>query len=101
MDPLSPIRGKIDEIDHQLVRLLNERLGLAAEIGKVKRSQGGQIYVAEREDAVMRKVVAQNHGPIKNEALRAIYREIMSAAIALEKPLLIGYLGPEATNTHA
>jgi hypothetical protein len=72
-----------------------------AEIGKVKRSQGGQIYVAEREDAVLRKVTGQNQGPIKNEALKAIYREIMSAAIALEKPLLIAYLGPEASNTHA
>src|SRR3954467_3006926 len=98
---LEPIRKKIDDIDQRLVELLNERLALAAEIGKVKRSQGGQIYVAEREDAVLRKVAAQNQGPIKNEALRAIYREIMSAAIALEKPLLIAYLGPEATNTHA
>ncbi|HVU31822.1 MAG TPA: prephenate dehydratase [Opitutaceae bacterium] len=98
---LEPIRQKIDQLDRQLVELLNERLSLAAEIGKVKRSQGGQIYVAEREDAVMRKVTAQNEGPIKNEALRAIYREIMSAAIALEKPLLIAYLGPEASNTHA
>ncbi len=98
---LGPIREKIDALDHQLVALLNERLKLAAEIGRVKRSQGGQIYVAEREDAVFRKVTGQNTGPIKNEALRAIYREIMSAAIALEKPLLIAYLGPEATNTHA
>src|SRR3954471_17294538 len=98
---LGPIRDNIDRLDRQLVELLNERLSLAAEIGKLKRSQGGQIYVAEREDAVMRKVTAQNTGPIKHEALRAIYREIMSAAIALEKPLLIGYLGPEATNTHA
>jgi chorismate mutase/prephenate dehydratase len=98
---LTPIRQKIDDIDRKLVELLNERLALAAEIGKVKRSQGGQIYVAEREDAVLRKVTGQNQGPIKNEALQAIYREIMSAAIALEKPLLIGYLGPEATNTHA
>ncbi len=98
---LSPIREKIDEIDRQLVSLLNERLALAAEIGKVKRGQGGQVYVAEREDAVLRKVTAQNHGPMKQEALKAIYREIMSAAIALEKPLLIAYLGPEASNTHA
>ena len=98
---LEPIRQKIDKIDAQLVQLLNERLALAAEIGKLKRSQGGQIYVAEREDAVLRKVTGQNQGPIKNEALRAIYREIMSAAIALEKPLLIAYLGPEASNTHA
>jgi len=97
---LQAIREQIDHLDHQLVEVLNERLALAAEIGKLKRSQGGQIYVAEREDAVLRKVLAQNQGPIKNEALKAIYREIMSAAIALEKPLLIAYLGPEATNTH-
>lgn len=98
---LGPIRENIDRIDRELVGLLNERLKLAAEIGKVKRSQGGQIYVAEREDAVLRKVTGQNQGPIKQEALKAIYREIMSAAIALEKPLLIAYLGPEASNTHA
>ncbi|MSU24631.1 MAG: prephenate dehydratase [Opitutus sp.] len=98
---LEPIRQKIDELDHQLVELLNERLKLAGEIGKLKRSAGGQIYVAEREDAVLRKVSTLNEGPMKPEALRAIYREIMSAAIALEKPLVIAYLGPEASNTHA
>jgi chorismate mutase / prephenate dehydratase len=98
---LGPIREQIDAHDRQIVDLLNQRLALAAEIGKLKRNTGGQIYVAEREDAVLRKVAELNKGPIKNEALRAIYREIMSAAIALEKPLLIAYLGPEATNTHA
>jgi chorismate mutase / prephenate dehydratase len=98
---LHSIREQIDRLDGQLVQTLNERLTLAAEIGKLKRSQGGQIYVAEREDAVLRKVTAQNQGPMKQEALRAIYREIMSAAIALEKPLMIAYLGPEASNTHA
>ena len=90
---LGPIREKIDLLDKQLVELLNQRLTLAGEIGKVKRSAGGQIYVAEREDAVLRKVMEQNDGPIRNEALRAIYREIMSAAIALEKPLLIASNG--------
>jgi len=98
---LGPIREKIDALDRRLVELLNERLALAAEIGRVKRHAGGQIYVAEREDAVLRKVTSQNTGPIRNEALHAIYREIMSAAIALEKPLVVAYLGPEATNTHA
>jgi len=56
--------------------------------------------VAEREDRVLRKVCGQNQGPMKDAALRAIYREVMSAAIALEKPLAVAYLGPEATNTH-
>ena len=91
---LGPIRKKIDALDTKLVELVNKRLALAAEIGKIKRKTGGEIYVPEREDAVIRKVSAQNEGPIKNEALRAIYREIMSAAIALEKPLLVAYLGP-------
>ena len=98
---LGPLRKKIDGLDSKLVGLVNRRLALAAEIGKIKRKAGGEIFVPEREDAVMRKVCAQNEGPIKDEALRAIYREIMSAAIALEKPLLVAYLGPEASNTHA
>ena len=72
MDPLEPNRQKIDQHDQQLVCLLNERLALAAEIGQLKRSSGGQIYVPEREDAVLRKVAGLNAGPIKDEALRAI-----------------------------
>ncbi len=98
---LAPLREKIDGLDRQLVDLINQRLTLAAEIGRIKRSQGGEIYVPEREDAVLRQVAAHNTGPLRPEALRAIYREIMSAAIALEKPLSVAYLGPEATNTHA
>src|SRR5690606_20558087 len=98
---LNPIREKIDELDRQLVEIINRRLELAAEIGRIKRSTGGEIYVPEREDAVLRKVTENNKGPVRNEALRAIYRELMSAAIALEKPLMIAYLGPEASNTHA
>jgi chorismate mutase/prephenate dehydratase len=98
---LDAIRKVIDGIDSELVVLVNKRLALAAEIGKIKREAGEAIYVPEREDAVLRKVCDLNKGPVKNEALRAIYREIMSAAIALEKPLLVAYLGPEASNTHA
>jgi chorismate mutase/prephenate dehydratase len=99
-DALAPLRGQIDGLDREIVALLNRRLALAAEIGRHKRDAGGAIYVPEREDAVFRKVAALNTGPMKPEAVRAIYREIMSAAIALEKPLRIAYLGPEATNTH-
>jgi len=97
---LDTLRGKIDRLDDRIVDLLNRRLALAAAIGRVKRSKDGRIYVAEREDQVLRKVCGRNRGPLKGPALRAIYREIMSAAIALEKPLLVAYLGPEATNTH-
>jgi chorismate mutase/prephenate dehydratase len=97
---LDSLRHKIDRLDGRIVELLNQRLALAADIGRLKRRKDGRVYVAEREDAVLRKVCGRNRGPIKDAALRAIYREVMSAAIALEKPLLIAYLGPEATNTH-
>ena len=97
---IDTLRQKIDRLDTRLVVLLNQRLSLAADIGRLKRSKDGRIFVAEREDRVLHKVCGQNQGPMKDAALRAIYREVMSAAIALEKPLLIAYLGPEATNTH-
>jgi chorismate mutase/prephenate dehydratase len=98
---LDPLREKIDAIDRKLVGLINQRLALTSEIGRLKRSAGGAIYVPERETAVLQKVCDENKGPLRDEALRAIYREIMSAAIALEKPMVIAYLGPEASNTHA
>ena len=97
---LAKIRAKIDSLDQKTVKLLNARLKCAQEIGELKRGTKGRIYVAEREADVLRRVQAANTGPLKPAALQAIYREIMSAAIALEKPLCIAYLGPEATNTH-
>ncbi len=97
---LALIRDRIDALDQRLVKLLNERLQQAARIGELKRSARGRIYVAEREAQVLRRVRQSNRGPLKDPALQAIYREVMSAALALEKPLVIAYLGPEATNTH-
>lgn len=97
---LSNLRQKIDSIDEQVLKLLNERVRNAAEIGRIKREQGAQIYVASREEQVLKKLSSLNEGPLSEAAIRAIYREIMSAAIALEKPMAIAYLGPEATFTH-
>lgn len=97
---LAKIRAGIDTLDLKAVKLLNTRLKLAQRIGELKRGSRTRIYVAEREADVLRRIQAANRGPIKPAALQAIYREIMSAAIALEKPLIIAYLGPEATNTH-
>src|SRR2546428_12110211 len=99
-DKLQHLRGKIDEIDTKLVRLLNDRTRRALEIGKVKRASGGEIYAPDREEAVLRRLVETNPGPLTEESLRAIYREIMSSARALEKALVIAYLGPEATYSH-
>jgi len=99
-DKLQPLRSKIDELDAKLVRLLNERTKLVLEIGKIKHASGEEIYAPEREEAVLRRVVAKNEGPLTEDSLRAIYREVMSSALALEKPLVIAYLGPQATYSH-
>jgi len=99
-DKLQDLRSKIDGIDTKLVKLLNERTERVIEIGKLKRESGGEIYSPDREEAVLAKVVGKSAGPLPPESLRAIYREIMSSALALEKPLVIAYLGPEATYSH-
>lgn len=99
-DKLQQLRNKIDEIDTKLVRLLNERTKLVLDIGKVKHTSGGEIYAPDREEAVLRRIVEKGNGPLPADSLRAIYREVMSASLALEKPLVIAYLGPEATYSH-
>jgi len=93
-------RQAIDRLDAEIVRLLNERTRHVLEIGELKRQSGAEIYAPHREKAVLDKVSKLNSGPITDGSLRAIYREIMSGALALEKPLTIAYLGPEATYSH-
>lgn len=97
---IEKLRAKIDGIDGRLIELLNERVKCALEIGKAKKEQNIEIYAADREKAVIDSVTARNKGPINNASVKAIYREIMSAALALEKPLAVSYLGPAATFTH-
>ncbi len=97
---LDAIRKKIDSLDEEIVTLLNKRLALASEIGRVKRENGTAVYVPKREEEVLRRLAGYNKGPLGEKALRAVYREIMSAAIALEKQTCIAFLGPEATFTH-
>lgn len=98
---LEKLRKKIDEIDQKIVTLLNERTEIVLEVGKTKAKTGTSIYAPEREIQVYQKIeeLAQK-GVLPKSALKAIYREIMSASIALEKPVSIAYFGPEATFTH-
>src|SRR5438445_1033904 len=84
----------------QIVRLLNERTRHVLAIGEIKLKAGEEIYAPHRERAVFHRVCRKNVGPMTNESLRAIYREIMSSALSLEKSMTIAYLGPEATFTH-
>src|SRR5437773_2746514 len=93
-------RKAIDGLDAQIVKLLNERTKHVLEIGDIKLKAGEEIYAPHRELAVLQRICKLNDGPITNESLRAVYREIMSSALSLEKSLTIAYLGPEATFTH-
>jgi chorismate mutase/prephenate dehydratase len=93
-------RKAIDKLDAQIVKLLNERTRHVLEIGAIKLKAGEEIYVPHRELAVLERICRLNHGPITGESLRAIFREIMSSALSLEKTMTIAYLGPEATFTH-
>jgi chorismate mutase/prephenate dehydratase len=93
-------RRAIDRLDQQIIKLLNERTRQVLKIGRLKRKAGAEIYAPHRERAVLQRVCRLNRGPITNDSLRAIYREVMSGALAVEKPMTIAYLGPEATFTH-
>ncbi|MDD5115740.1 MAG: prephenate dehydratase [Candidatus Omnitrophica bacterium] len=91
------MRKKIDMLDRKLISLLNLRAEVTRQIGKVKLDTGKSIYSPEREMQVLRKASSLNKGPLKKEALEAIYREIMSASLAMEKYLKIAYMGPQAS----
>ena len=97
---LDDIRKHIDAIDHQLLDLLSQRADLVHEVGVVKKRDGLQIYAPEREQALLTRLIEMNQGRLPEKSIRAIYREIMSAALALEDHLRIAYLGPEGTWTH-
>lgn len=97
---LSKHRQAIDQLDGNIVKLLNERTRHVLAIGEIKLKAGEEIYAPHRERAVFDRVCSHNAGPITNQQLRAIYREIMSSALALEKTMTIAYFGPEATFTH-
>ena len=97
---LDNIRSQIDTIDRDLLDLLSRRAELVHEVGLVKKRDGLQIYAPEREEALLRRLIEMNHGRLPEKSIRAIYREIMSAALALEDDLTIAYLGPEGTWTH-
>jgi chorismate mutase/prephenate dehydratase len=93
-------RQAIDKLDAQIVRLLNQRTRHVLAIGEIKLKAGEEIYAPHRERAVLRRISRLNGGPMTDEQLAAVYREVMSSALALEKSLNIAYLGPEATFTH-
>ena len=100
---LDELRAKIDEIDSSLLELISRRARTATEIARVKneQSENNGFYRPEREAQVLRKIIDRNPGPLSEEEMARLFREIMSACLALEQTLDIAYLGPEGTFTQA
>ena len=97
---LKTLRKKIDSLDTQVLNLLNERAKIILEIGKIKGKTKESVYVPHREKDVYKNLVLKNKGPMSNNSLKSIFREIMSSSLELERPVRIAYLGPEFTFTH-
>ncbi|MDE2126162.1 MAG: prephenate dehydratase [Armatimonadetes bacterium] len=94
-------RKEIDQIDSQMLVLVNQRADLARRIGAAKTRSRAHYFTPEREQAIFKRIVERNGGPLDTPAIRAIFREIISACRALEKPISSAYLGPEGTNSQA
>ncbi|MEM6910870.1 MAG: prephenate dehydratase [Verrucomicrobiota bacterium] len=97
---LEELRVEIDRVDASLLKSLNERADLVHAVGEFKKKEGLAIYAPEREEQLLQSLVAKSEGRLPETSIRAIYREIMSAALALEEDLKIAYLGPAGTWTH-
>ncbi len=97
---LESLRKRIDELDQKIVELLNERARVVVDVGRAKLNDGTPIYAPDREQRVLERVAELNTGPLPRKTLQAIYRELMSGSFALEKPLRVGYLGPQGTFSH-
>jgi chorismate mutase/prephenate dehydratase len=97
------LRAQIDKLDLQILKVVNERAAVAAEIGKLKNDQGEEVFSPAREEEVLQNVLALNEkgkGPLDANTIRAIFREIMSGSRALQKVLKVAYLGPEYSYSH-
>jgi chorismate mutase / prephenate dehydratase len=97
-EELAKLREGIDRIDSVMLGLLSERAQLAHRVGEIKH---GNIYRPEREAQVLKRIAETNPGPLPESAVRTIFREVMSACLALEQPLKIAYFGPAGTFTES
>ena len=94
------LRGQIDGIDSEILRLLNRRAQLVLEVGRLKAEHNLDFHVPQREEEIYRRLTVENPGPFPAEAVRPVFREVISACLSLEHPLRVAYLGPRATFSH-
>jgi chorismate mutase/prephenate dehydratase len=97
---LKNLRSLIDRVDRDILNLINERAELASRIGDVKNESGLEIYSPGREEEVIAQVVLTNPGPLQEQCVRTIFRELMSGSRSLQKILKVAYLGPEYSFSH-
>jgi chorismate mutase/prephenate dehydratase len=97
---LNELRNEIDKLDAEIIAKIQARAEIASKIGEIKRSKGEPIFRPDREKEVYEKIKRLNKGPLPDSSLTSIYREIMSASIAIEKGLEVAYLGPEGSFSH-
>ncbi|MDG1446136.1 MAG: prephenate dehydratase, partial [Porticoccaceae bacterium] len=99
-NPLLGLRDKIDALDLQIMQAISDRARCAQQVAEVKKGQGDLAYYKpEREAQVLRHIMEKNAGPLDNEEMARLFRQIMSACLALEQPIRVAFLGPEGTFT--
>ncbi len=97
---LAGLRGQIDRLDRELLKLMNERARIAHDIGQLKNQHGMQCYSPTREEEVLARVTRANEGPLEERCIRAVFRELISGSRSVETALRVAYLGPEYTYSH-
>lgn len=102
-DQLKAIRERIDRIDDQLLELISQRARCAQDVARIKQAAGemNDFYRPDREAQILARIRELNPGPLGDDEAARLIREVMSACLALEKPLTIAFLGPEGTFTQA
>jgi chorismate mutase/prephenate dehydratase len=99
-DNLKHLREQIDVIDNQILELLNQRAKVVLAVGRAKHGGDKSFYVPSREKQIYERLIAANAGPFPNDAVRKVFREIISASLNMELPLQVAFLGPQSTFTH-
>lgn len=97
---IEQIRDEIDSLDNNFLDLLNSRARLVMQVGRLKTAENREFHVPSREREIYERLAARNTGPFPTEAIRGVFREIISASLALEAPMKVAFMGPKATFSH-
>src|SRR5690349_19547284 len=97
---LAAMRAELDGVDREIIAAINRRAAIAKRIGQVKAADGQPAFDSERERDILENAEANNDGPLSDEGVRSIFRELVSATRAVQTPIRVAYLGPEYTFSH-